>query len=142
MLRRMVFVALALAMALAVPLVAQAATVPGTPISNILTTSTTALAQPITVKWAPKPPAQVIVGGKFQAGVNMTSTADMDRVLVIVEIKKADGSDATPADFEAVAEDGQPLGYDEKGGFWYWGPRSGFSVPKGYDVTTVFSCML
>lgn len=65
-----------------------------------------------------------------QAGVS-----EIGRVLYVIEVTK-DGSVVTDQDVTGVAEDGQALGYDEAG-FFYWGPRTGFTFSTGmYDTDT------
>ncbi|HHY93370.1 MAG TPA: S-layer homology domain-containing protein [Firmicutes bacterium] len=70
-------------------------------------------------------------GSPFQVTVTAQSEYRIDRVLYIVEV--TDGQD-----FQAVALDGQALGHDEAGGFWYWGPSTGFTFNRG-TVTTTFN---
>jgi len=69
--------------------------------------------------------------GSFDISVTAESDYMIDKVLFVIEVTGDN-------DFTAVAVDGQSLGYDEEGGFWYWGPRNGFTFERG-STTSEFT---
>lgn len=72
----------------------------------------------------------------------LTGVTEVSRVLYVIEVTKDNAAVGTD-DVTVVASDGQALGYDEIGKFFYWGPRTGFTFStsmygEGNNVTTPF----
>ncbi|KUO50932.1 MAG: hypothetical protein APF76_03000 [Desulfitibacter sp. BRH_c19] len=92
----------------------------------------------ITLSWDYSDGQTVAVDEEFSVSVTATSDYVIDNVLFIVEINDVNGSG-----FTAVGTDNQNLGYDEDGGFWFWGPSGGFTfnsedpVTSTFDITTI-----
>jgi hypothetical protein len=64
---------------------------------------------------------------------------EISEVLFIMEIKDENGNFVGNDVLTATGTDGQSLGYDAQGEFWYWGPRQGFSFKDKEGATTVFT---
>ena len=62
---------------------------------------------------------------------------EISEVLFIMEIKDKVGNSVDNDVLTATGTDGQSLGYDAEGKFWYWGPRQGFSFKE--EATTEFT---
>ncbi|MEW5762766.1 MAG: hypothetical protein AB1776_06175 [Bacillota bacterium] len=88
------------------------------------------------------------ITGTAKLNLNLAGVTEVGRVLYVIEVTR-NGQAATSADVTVIgppAQQGgneQPLGYDEDGKFFYWGPRSGFTFSTamyGQDgkVTTPF----
>ncbi len=69
----------------------------------------------------------------------LTGVTEVGRVLYIIEVMKSNGTPADTNDVTAVASDGQTLGYNTTGGFFYWGPPEGFTFSGTDTVTTTFN---
>lgn len=145
---------LALALVLAFAGAAMAATVPGTQISNDLSASVTVVspANSITLQW---------YAGSVQAGSETVSAVDptglqsvrvgdtipvavkaiknisgtIDRVLYVVEVTGSQNG-FTVQGYDYTLNQWIPLGYDSQGGFYYWGPRQGFSFTDAMGTPT------
>lgn len=136
------------AILIAVSLAVAQETVPiGTAISNALGGGfnvQSLIEKPVTLTWVNEPPEAIWIGQSFNCSVNTTSLSiddggqDFTNALFVIKVEK-DGVPAGQSDVTVIAEDRQALGYDVAGGFFYWGPRTGFSLPAGYDVTTEFT---
>jgi len=93
----------------------------------------------LTLSWDPAPPVQATVNQVFNVEVTASKdpkVIEVNDVLYVIEVTKGDNP-ATPADIEAETTEGVKLGYDEAGGFFYYGPRSGFTFSEA-TVTTGF----
>ena len=62
---------------------------------------------------------------------------EISEVLFIMEIKDNKGNFVGNDVLTATGTDGQSLGYDAEGKFWYWGSRQGFSFKE--EATTEFT---
>lgn len=103
------------------------------------TSVTVDVRQALTVGWSLPDTVAVTTNQSFQVTTSATKDSELgqaavERVLYVIEVTKDNqvvGSDVVTA----VAEGGQALGYDNAG-FFYWGPRSGFTFTEASLSTT------
>lgn len=80
----------------------------------------------------------VIVDAKINDEFSGGQIAKIKNVLFIMKIEDKEGSVVDNEKLEVVAGDGQALGFNKDGGFWYWGPiNEGFTFTG--DASTEFT---
>jgi hypothetical protein len=135
------------------PVVTASATNPTPPVGGLISNSLgggfTATALPstfVTLSWGTQP-TNVFVGRSFNMSVRATSLPEADggrtvnKALFVITATKTVGAAteaAGPGDVDVKTTGGVPLGYDSAGGFFYFGPRTGFEMTPNWDVTTEF----
>lgn len=147
---RRFFLAALVGLMVLVPLVAMAdPAVPGNRVSNEVTGGfvVNALATyPVTLTLTEAPPTSLYIGQKFTMTLSCESLAvneggwSIGNALIVLTAT-IDGTPATGSNVSTMSigeTTNYPLGYDEVGGFFYWGPRDGFVLAPDYFESTQF----